>query len=146
MHFPGPGDVNLDKALPPGTDTFRCLEAPSGHMAIPCSEFKVPIKRKGNEIALVAEQQAGGSPVAETGPSGSSASSSGEGLVAEPDYWKGNTRPCSECMEPMTYPVARVCPVPGCNAEYHRNCRKRHLSGDHDITDDDDSSMEVKFQ
>ena len=34
-----PGDYDLAKATPPGTDTFQLELAPSGHMVLPCCEF-----------------------------------------------------------------------------------------------------------
>ena len=39
LHFCGPGDYDLLKALPPGTHTFQLELAPSGHMVLPCCEF-----------------------------------------------------------------------------------------------------------
>ena len=39
LHFCGPGDCDLAKATPPGTDTFQLELAPSGHMVLPCCEF-----------------------------------------------------------------------------------------------------------
>jgi len=39
LHFCGPGDYDLLKALPPGTDTFQLELAPSGHLVLPCCEF-----------------------------------------------------------------------------------------------------------
>jgi hypothetical protein len=39
LHFCGPGDYDLAKAIPPGTDTFQLEVAPSGHLVLPCCEF-----------------------------------------------------------------------------------------------------------
>jgi hypothetical protein len=39
IHFVGPGDYDLEKTLPPGTESFQCETSPSGHMVLPCSEF-----------------------------------------------------------------------------------------------------------
>ena len=39
IHFCGPGDYKLSDALPPGTDTFQCELAPSGHMVLPCCQY-----------------------------------------------------------------------------------------------------------
>ena len=39
LHFVGPGDYDLSKVLPPGSDTFQLELAPSGHLVLPCSEF-----------------------------------------------------------------------------------------------------------
>ena len=39
LHFCGPGEYDLIKALPPGTDSFQLELAPSGHMVLPCCEF-----------------------------------------------------------------------------------------------------------
>ncbi|MFM7990439.1 MAG: hypothetical protein ACKPKO_65090, partial [Candidatus Fonsibacter sp.] len=39
-----PGDYDLMQALPPGTQQFNCILAPSGHMMIPCAEFPDPTK------------------------------------------------------------------------------------------------------
>ena len=35
----GLGEYDLLQALPPGTQQFNCILAPSGHMMIPCAEF-----------------------------------------------------------------------------------------------------------
>ncbi len=39
LFFCGPGEYDLGQHLPPGTDSFQCEVAPSGHMVIPCCEF-----------------------------------------------------------------------------------------------------------
>ena len=39
LYFLGPGDYNLERALPPGTDVFQLERAPSGHSVLPCCEF-----------------------------------------------------------------------------------------------------------
>ena len=51
VYFAGPGKYDLDKALPPGTDTFKAERAPSGHMEIPCCEYKAG-KPKDNDSSL----------------------------------------------------------------------------------------------
>ncbi|MFM7982511.1 MAG: hypothetical protein ACKPKO_24635, partial [Candidatus Fonsibacter sp.] len=44
IYMVGPGDYDLMQALPPGTQQFNCILAPSGHMMIPCAEFLDPTK------------------------------------------------------------------------------------------------------
>ena len=44
IYMVGPGDYDLMQALPPGTQQFNCILAPSGHMMIPCAEFPSPTK------------------------------------------------------------------------------------------------------
>ena len=39
IYMAGPGEYDLLQALPPGTQQFNCILAPSGHMMIPCAEF-----------------------------------------------------------------------------------------------------------
>ena len=39
IYMAGPGEYDLLQALPPGTQQFHCILAPSGHMMIPCAEF-----------------------------------------------------------------------------------------------------------
>ena len=39
VYFMGPGDYNLAKALPPGTECLQGEIAPSGHLVLPCCEF-----------------------------------------------------------------------------------------------------------
>ena len=39
LHLCGPGDYDLLPALPPGTESFQCELAPSGHLVLPCSEY-----------------------------------------------------------------------------------------------------------
>ena len=36
----GPGDYDLDKAMPPGTESYQLEHAISGHLALPCCEYK----------------------------------------------------------------------------------------------------------
>ena len=42
LYFLGPGDYDLDKATPPGTDIIQCETAPSGHIILPCCEYDAP--------------------------------------------------------------------------------------------------------
>jgi len=73
LYFPGPGDVDLSRAMPCGTDAFQLEEAPSGHMVLPCCEFagydqqsaRGHLSMETSPMALHAEQ------------SGSSSSASG---------------------------------------------------------------------
>ena len=39
LHLCGPGEYDLLPALPPATEPFQCELAPSGHLALPCSEY-----------------------------------------------------------------------------------------------------------
>ena len=39
LHLCGPGQYDLLPALPPGTESFQCELAPSGHLVLPCSEY-----------------------------------------------------------------------------------------------------------
>ena len=40
LHFLGPGDFDLLQALPPGTETYDLVEAPSGHLILPCNCYE----------------------------------------------------------------------------------------------------------
>ena len=39
IYFLGPGDYNLLKSLPPGTECFQGEIAASGHLVLPCCEY-----------------------------------------------------------------------------------------------------------
>ena len=39
IHLCGPGDYDLPQYLPPGTESFQCEIAPSGHMVLPCCNY-----------------------------------------------------------------------------------------------------------
>ena len=39
LYFCGPGDIRIEKAVPPGTECFQLEVAPSGHIVLPCCEF-----------------------------------------------------------------------------------------------------------
>ena len=61
LHFCGPGDYDLGKALPPGTDTFQLEKAPSGHMVLPCCEYPTtgePAKSEEYTLTLMAKHHA----------------------------------------------------------------------------------------
>ena len=57
LHFVGPGD--LDWSFPPGTETFDLIEAPSGHLLLPCNLYSQAAMSKSNidakELTLLAE-------------------------------------------------------------------------------------------
>ena len=60
MYFTGPGEYDLSRALPPGTDCFQCELAPSGHMVVPCCEYgDQPQQHNEGELTLVTQQRAG---------------------------------------------------------------------------------------
>ena len=45
IYMAGPGDYDLMRALPPGTQPFNCALAPSGRLMIPCAEFQNPTEQ-----------------------------------------------------------------------------------------------------
>ena len=53
MYFLGPGDYDLTRGLPPGTDCFQCELAPSGHLVIPCCEFSGPAQAAESTLTLI---------------------------------------------------------------------------------------------
>ena len=58
MYFTGPGNYDLSRALPPGTDRFQCELAPSGHMVIPCCEYGGSAQQRDDgELTLVTRQR-----------------------------------------------------------------------------------------
>ncbi len=55
VHMCGPGPYELEKLLPPGTESFQCELAPSGHMGLPCAELQEKERRQSaleQELAL----------------------------------------------------------------------------------------------
>ena len=40
LYFCGPNDYELEKGLPEGTDVYQLETAPSGHIVLPCCEYK----------------------------------------------------------------------------------------------------------
>ena len=63
LHFCGPGDYDLLPALPPGTESYQCELAPSGHLVLPCGEYTgVDREEAGNldtgaDIALLSNSE-----------------------------------------------------------------------------------------
>ena len=65
IYFLGPGDYDLLRAMPPGTDCYQAAEAPSGHLVLPICEYVSP---KNNTIpehslTLVHDTTASSSPL-----------------------------------------------------------------------------------
>ena len=53
MHFCGPGDLEVERTLPPGSETFQLEVAPSGHLVLPCCEYNPTSSSSGlNESSL----------------------------------------------------------------------------------------------
>ena len=53
LYFMGPGDYDLDKAMPPGTDSFQLETAPSGHSVLPCCEFTPASSSTEHTLTLI---------------------------------------------------------------------------------------------
>ena len=80
MHFCGPNDYELERALPEGTDTFQLETAPSGHIVLPCCEFQDAKDVSQHTLTLLSRQRGRGqqdrSRTPEVRSSGHSSSSS----------------------------------------------------------------------
>ena len=53
LHFCGPGECELERALPPGTDSFQLELAPSGHIVLPCCEYQVGSTSTEHSLTLI---------------------------------------------------------------------------------------------
>jgi hypothetical protein len=53
LHFCGPGDYELPRGLPPGTDTFQLEVAPSGHLVLPCCEYTAASSSDEHTLTLL---------------------------------------------------------------------------------------------
>ena len=53
LYFMGPGDYELDRAMPPGTDKFQLETAPSGHSVLPCCEYTPTANNSESTLTLV---------------------------------------------------------------------------------------------
>ena len=60
LYFLGPGDYDLTKAVPAGTDVFDLERAPSGHLVIPCCEYEGhnPQDHGGDALTLLTREPA----------------------------------------------------------------------------------------
>ena len=84
VYMIGPGDYDLMRHLPPGTQRFDCVTAPSGHMMLPCAEFANALRldkhggtlRLKQPIALPVNPAPSGSQMADSSGAGASSSSS----------------------------------------------------------------------
>ena len=79
MYFVGPGEYDLLRALPPGTDVFQLERAPSGHIVLPICEFEGSPAKPEHTLTLMTRRSANGGRHAEAG-----ASSSPSGLPPPP--------------------------------------------------------------
>ena len=85
VYMIGPGDYDLMRHLPPGTQRFDCVTAPSGHMLLPCAEFNDAQRqdwhggalRLTQPIALPVNPAPSGDQLVETSGAGTSSSSIG---------------------------------------------------------------------
>ena len=55
--FMGPGDYELEKAMPPGTDSFQLETAPSGHSVLPCCEYAPASNITEHTLTLIASRR-----------------------------------------------------------------------------------------
>ena len=79
LYFCGPGDYDLDKETPPGTDTYQLEIAPSGHIVLPCCEFEEASVSSQHSLTLLTND---GSQNRNDGSSASSSSRKRPGATA----------------------------------------------------------------
>ena len=53
LYFCGPGDVKIEQGMPPGTETLQLETAPSGHMVLPCCEYKGGKTNNSSSLTLM---------------------------------------------------------------------------------------------
>ena len=75
LHLLGPGDAEL--RLPPGSESYQLHHAPSGHLMLPCCEYKrrIHADAEGEDLALVTRPARTGENNASGGSAASSSSS-----------------------------------------------------------------------
>ena len=54
LHFCGPGDIKIESGLPAGTESFQLETAPSGHIVLPCCEYKNADGTNNSSLTLMA--------------------------------------------------------------------------------------------
>ena len=73
LYFVGPGEYDLEKALPPGTDVFQLERAPSGHIVLPICEFDGSPSKPEHTLTLMTRRgNSGGRPTEAEASSSSS--------------------------------------------------------------------------
>ena len=60
LHFCGPAGVDLERHLPPGSESFQTELAPSGHMVLPCCEFQRGSTDADHTLTLLSQNSSGG--------------------------------------------------------------------------------------
>ena len=58
LYFVGPGDYDLARALPPGTDVFQLERAPSGHIVLPICEYDGSPAKPEHTLTLMTRRPA----------------------------------------------------------------------------------------
>ncbi len=54
LHFCGPGDYEIERGLPTGTDSYQLEVAPSGHLVLPCCEYTPGSTSTEHSLTLMA--------------------------------------------------------------------------------------------
>lgn len=57
IYFAGPGDYDLEKAMPPGTEVFQGEIAPSGHLVLPCCEYSARPQPEAQTLSLISKSR-----------------------------------------------------------------------------------------
>ena len=66
LHFCGPGDIKIDSGLPAGTESFQLETAPSGHLVLPCCEYKEAKPHNNSSLTLMTGSSSSGGQRTET--------------------------------------------------------------------------------
>ena len=88
LHFLGPSDYQLEKAMPHGSDTYQLEVSPSGHLVLPICEFKNAVENNEYSLTLVSRSRGngGGDTNVPTGSSSGSSSSNSRSSQQTPAH------------------------------------------------------------
>ena len=57
VYFLGPGEYDLEKGMPAGTEKFQAERSPSGHMVLPCCEYNHSSKEEEESLTLLTKDE-----------------------------------------------------------------------------------------
>ena len=123
LYFCGEAQYNLEEMLPQGTDRYQLETAPSGHLVLPCCEYKVGSDNSDYSLTLIAGKA---QPPTVAGP--------GDGIPAGETQGKasgavrGRPEPPRHCPPDLKPPTDQIPPPPVQPADPHRGRGRRDRS------------------
>ena len=131
LYFCSDTQYSLEKSLPKGTDQYQLETAPSGHLVLPCCEYKVGSDNQDYSLTLMTEStQPSTTAVQQVGEALNATGGGRPGQSEATSSIRGRSPPLVRCQENLMTPAPGLS-LPTAQSAVSRRARSRKARGIH---------------